>query len=201
MATWTTRAAASGTSSRAKGNYLREIAPLATGGEEDPFARHVIPLFERAADIAIVAAFRRGARIRVITGDYLNITQADALEFAERFAARVRRPSDAAGHGRGFIVRNVRGTAGRLCACGSWLDHWYNETRSRRTMCAVLGCANDVAVGAHVHELTTKRGANWEQFIVPLCQPCNMSRDDLLVDVRIELVSANTQLMGCYLSP
>ena len=40
-----------------KGNYLREVAPLATGGEEDPFARHVIPLFERAADVAIVAAF------------------------------------------------------------------------------------------------------------------------------------------------
>jgi superfamily II DNA or RNA helicase/diadenosine tetraphosphate (Ap4A) HIT family hydrolase/SOS-response transcriptional repressor LexA len=80
-----------------KGNYLREVAPLATGGEGDPFARHVLPLFDRAAEIAIVAAFvqesgldrirfavdsavRRGARIRVITGDYLNITQADALE-------------------------------------------------------------------------------------------------------------------------
>jgi diadenosine tetraphosphate (Ap4A) HIT family hydrolase len=80
-----------------EGNYLREVAPLATGGEDDPFARHVLPLFDRAAEIAIVAAFvqesgldrirfavnaavRRGARIRVITGDYLNITQADALE-------------------------------------------------------------------------------------------------------------------------
>lgn len=80
-----------------KANYLREVAPLATGGDDDPFSRHVIPLFERATDIAIVAAFvqesgldriqaavdsavRRGARIRVITGDYLNITQAGALE-------------------------------------------------------------------------------------------------------------------------
>lgn len=80
-----------------KGNYLRDVAPLATGGEDDPFARHVLPLFDRAAEIAIVAAFvqesgldrirfavdsavGRGARVRVITGDYLNITQADALE-------------------------------------------------------------------------------------------------------------------------
>jgi superfamily II DNA or RNA helicase/diadenosine tetraphosphate (Ap4A) HIT family hydrolase len=80
-----------------KANYLRQVAPLATGGADDPFSRHVIPLFERATDIAIVAAFvqesgldriqaavdtalRRGARIRVITGDYLNITQAGALE-------------------------------------------------------------------------------------------------------------------------
>ena len=79
-----------------RGNYLRVVAPLATGGEDDPFARHVLPLFERADDIAIVAAFvqasglgrirdatelalRRGAQIRIITGDYLNITQADAL--------------------------------------------------------------------------------------------------------------------------
>ena len=56
-----------------------------------------MPLFERADDIAIVAAFvqesgldrirsatlaalHRGARIRIITGDYLDITQASALE-------------------------------------------------------------------------------------------------------------------------
>jgi superfamily II DNA or RNA helicase/diadenosine tetraphosphate (Ap4A) HIT family hydrolase/SOS-response transcriptional repressor LexA len=80
-----------------KGNYLRQVAPLATGGEGDPFARHVLPLFERAKEIAIVAAFvqesgleriraatraalLRGARIRIITGDYLDITQASALE-------------------------------------------------------------------------------------------------------------------------
>lgn len=83
-----------------KGNYLREVAPLATGGEGDPFARHVLPLFERADEIAIVAAFvqesgleriraavhaalmreGRGARIRIITGNYLDITQASALE-------------------------------------------------------------------------------------------------------------------------
>lgn len=80
-----------------KGNYLRRSAPLATGGEGDPFARHVLPLFDRAEEIAIVAAFvqesgleriraavrsalARGARIRIITGDYLEITQASALE-------------------------------------------------------------------------------------------------------------------------
>lgn len=79
-----------------RGNYLRVVAPLTTGGQDDPFARHVLPLFERADDIAIVAAFvqasglgrirdatelalRRGAQIRIVTGDYLNITQADAL--------------------------------------------------------------------------------------------------------------------------
>jgi diadenosine tetraphosphate (Ap4A) HIT family hydrolase len=80
-----------------KGNYLLEVRPLATGGEDDPFARHVLPLFDRADEIAIIAAFvqssgleriqsaaeaalRRGARIRIVTGDYLNITQAEALD-------------------------------------------------------------------------------------------------------------------------
>jgi superfamily II DNA or RNA helicase/diadenosine tetraphosphate (Ap4A) HIT family hydrolase len=80
-----------------RGNYLCKVEPLATGGETNPFARHVLPLFERADEIAIVAAFvqesgleciraatlaalGRGARIRVITGDYLDLTQASALE-------------------------------------------------------------------------------------------------------------------------
>jgi superfamily II DNA or RNA helicase/diadenosine tetraphosphate (Ap4A) HIT family hydrolase/SOS-response transcriptional repressor LexA len=82
-----------------KGNYLRKPtpAPLATGGEGDPFARYVLPLFEQADEIAIIAAFvqqsglrriesalmramARGARVRLLTGDYLDITQASALE-------------------------------------------------------------------------------------------------------------------------
>jgi superfamily II DNA or RNA helicase/diadenosine tetraphosphate (Ap4A) HIT family hydrolase len=80
-----------------KGNHLRAIAPLATGGERDPFARHILPLFDQASEITIVAAFvqesglsrievalhgalARGARVRIITGDYLEITQVSALE-------------------------------------------------------------------------------------------------------------------------
>ncbi len=79
-----------------RGNYLRKPPPLARGGD-DPFSDHVFPLMARARDIAIVAAFvqgsgldrlwpevsealARGARIRLLTGDYLGITQADALQ-------------------------------------------------------------------------------------------------------------------------
>jgi diadenosine tetraphosphate (Ap4A) HIT family hydrolase len=40
-----------------RGNYARDVEPLATGGEDNPFARHVLPLFERADRIDIVAAF------------------------------------------------------------------------------------------------------------------------------------------------
>ena len=104
-----------------KGNYLREVAPLATGGEDDPFAHHVIPLFDRATDVAIVAAFvqesgldrirvavdaavQRGARIRVITGDYLNITQADALETLLDWEQATQSDEDSA---RGRFVARV----------------------------------------------------------------------------------------------
>ncbi|ABS28162.1 DEAD/DEAH box helicase family protein [Anaeromyxobacter sp. Fw109-5] len=81
-----------------KGNYRRLAAePLVVGGTADPFLAHIRPLFAGAREIAIVAAFvqdsglellqdpvfsaaDRGARIRLITGDYLDITQAEALK-------------------------------------------------------------------------------------------------------------------------
>lgn len=97
-----------------------------------------------------------------------------------------------------YVVRNVRGTSGRTCACGSWLAHWFTETSSSRATCAVLGCSNEATVGAHVFEVTTVRGGNWKQFIVPMCHACNMSSADLEIDRRVALVSANTAAMGCY---
>jgi superfamily II DNA or RNA helicase/diadenosine tetraphosphate (Ap4A) HIT family hydrolase len=80
-----------------RGNYLQQAEPLSTGGGRDPFRLHLLPLFEKATDIAIVAAFvqqsgidllrvpvraalDRGATVRMLTGDYLDITQAAALE-------------------------------------------------------------------------------------------------------------------------
>ncbi len=77
-----------------RGDYPAEAA-LATGGG-DPFLRHLAPLFGRAHEIAIVAAFvletglselegylvnalARGAHVRVLTGNYLDITQIGAL--------------------------------------------------------------------------------------------------------------------------
>lgn len=80
-----------------RGNYLAQAPPLTTGGTDDPFSHHVLPLFALADEVAIVAAFvqesgveriradllaalARGARVRLLTGDYLDITQAEALE-------------------------------------------------------------------------------------------------------------------------
>ena len=94
-----------------KGNYLKSAEPLATGGGSDPFARHVMPLMARAEDIAIVAAFvqlsglerirpeledalHRGARVRLLTGDYLGITQVEALEALVDWMAARAVPED-----------------------------------------------------------------------------------------------------------
>jgi superfamily II DNA or RNA helicase/HKD family nuclease len=93
-----------------KGNYQRAPArALATGTAADPFLRHIRSHFTAATDIAIIAAFvqdsglelirepvfgalRHGARVRLLTGDYLNITQATALrrmlDWMEEWAAR-----------------------------------------------------------------------------------------------------------------
>ena len=91
-----------------KGNYLAQPSPLATGAD-DPFARHILPLLAEATDVAIVAAFvqqsgldrlrsgleealRRDATVRLLTGDYLGITQVAALEsLVDWMAARTLR--------------------------------------------------------------------------------------------------------------
>jgi superfamily II DNA or RNA helicase/diadenosine tetraphosphate (Ap4A) HIT family hydrolase/HKD family nuclease len=69
---------------------------LATGGAEDPFYAHLRPLLLECSAVYIVAAFiqasgvlhlshvidqalARGASFKIITGDYLHITQAQAL--------------------------------------------------------------------------------------------------------------------------
>ena len=81
-----------------KGNYRRDTAPaLVVGGQLDPFLAHIRRFMADASEIAIVAAFvqdsglellqdpvfsaaERGASIRLVTGDYLDITQAEALK-------------------------------------------------------------------------------------------------------------------------
>ena len=81
-----------------KGNYKRiQAPPLATGGLADHFLNHLRPLFAASSEVAIVAAFvqdsglalldepvksalARGAAIKLVTGDYLDITQAEALQ-------------------------------------------------------------------------------------------------------------------------
>lgn len=82
-----------------KGNYKVEAAPrLSQGGLADPFFEHVAPLWRRATTVSVLSAFVRQSglnvlrplveeashsedfRFRIIAGDYLGITQPEALE-------------------------------------------------------------------------------------------------------------------------
>lgn len=117
-----------------KGNYLATApAPLVTGEERDPLLLHIRPLWAKATEVAILAAFvqesglrvlhddiqaalERRARIRLITGDYLDITQASALEmlldwsslFPAGFEARVVETENLPTAGRSFHPKSWR---------------------------------------------------------------------------------------------
>ncbi|HEY1694376.1 MAG TPA: hypothetical protein VGG39_19540 [Polyangiaceae bacterium] len=94
-----------------------------------------------------------------------------------------------------LVVRNLRGTAGGVCRHGSWLDHWYAFTGSNRILCSMLGCGEVVDVGGHV--LAVNR-ADWQHWIAPMCHAHNRSPHDWPIKSDVRLISANTQLMGCY---
>lgn len=113
-----------------KGNYLENRPPpLTQGGKVDPFLRHLDPLFRKATDIAILAAFvqqsgvsllqahvagalSRGARVRLITGDYLHITQSEALaklrDWMDTWEARIVADGSTPGHFEARIVEVER---------------------------------------------------------------------------------------------
>jgi superfamily II DNA or RNA helicase/diadenosine tetraphosphate (Ap4A) HIT family hydrolase len=104
-----------------KGNYKKAYAaPLSTGGTSDPFLAHLQPLFATATEVSVVAAFvqdsglevlqgavssvlERGGRVRLVTGDYLNITQVEALKRILDWQGAFS-PSDKFG---GFLARVV----------------------------------------------------------------------------------------------
>jgi hypothetical protein len=97
---------------------------------------------------------------------------------------------------RFHLVRNIVGAAGRLCACGSWREHFERKTIGQVPyMCPVFGCHNAVEVGAHVYWLDF---GGREHHIVPMCRACKNSKLDLLIDGSIHPVWANSQAMGCY---
>lgn len=107
-----------------RGNHLVRHQPLAVGGEAEPFARHVLPLLERADRVAVVSAFvresglerirgaveialRRGAHVWLLTGDYLYITQVSALELLLVWQATSHSSDDDIRAGSGLLEARV----------------------------------------------------------------------------------------------
>ena len=86
-------------------------------------------------------------------------------------------------------VNNIDGTSDNSCSCGSWLDHWKNDSRqSIPTYCSEKNCTKKPEVGAHVQK-DNSYDKDW--YIVPLCSEHNKKATSLEVVDSVVLVSAN----------
>lgn len=58
----------------------------------------------------------------------------------------------------------------------NWKEIWkkYSGTREWPKICRVLGCSNDVAVGAHV-----TINANKRHYILPMCYTCSFKGENV----------------------
>lgn len=83
--------------------------------------------------------------------------------------------------------KNKKGTGGRSCKCGSWKQHWINNSgKSWPNKCSIEGCLNSATRGAHVIN-TNVSG----ERIVPACDSCNKLGYEFNLKGEVTLVSAN----------
>jgi len=87
-------------------------------------------------------------------------------------------------------VKNINGTSGKTCKCGSWLDHWKKFSgQPLSKWCSEKNCTQKPEVGAHVQK-DSSVDDNW--YIVPFCYTHNGETGKSLEIVdSVELVSAN----------
>ena len=87
-------------------------------------------------------------------------------------------------------IRNINGTSGTKCSCGSWLAHWENFSGQKKpSFCQADGCLKKDLVGAHVQKGGGSTDQKW--FIYPLCGDHNKDTGELEVSDSYKLVSAN----------
>ena len=85
-----------------------------------------------------------------------------------------------------MIVKNVSGTAGLSCSCGTWLDHWRKFSGQSAGVCGTLACSKTDVVGAHVRLI-----GDFTTYIYPLCSSCNQATGELIVWDGYKLIPAN----------
>lgn len=86
-------------------------------------------------------------------------------------------------------VKNINGTSGNKCKCGSWIDHWKIHSKQKTNYCVEKNCTNTDLVGAHVQNTTSDM--SW--YIIPLCSTHNKSIGELEILDNCILVSANVK--------
>ena len=83
--------------------------------------------------------------------------------------------------------KNKGGTSKRDCKCGSWKQHWINNTsESWPSKCSVEGCNKSATCGIHV----INSNVEGEQ-IAPACGSCNQLEEEFNLKGGITVVSAN----------
>ena len=78
----------------------------------------------------------------------------------------------------------------KITCCDSWIDHWKNQTGSKRARCAYLGCSKETEHGAQIRFYDTdKMRFLRTRWMIPLCPSHNHpSRKNLFyIDKRCEL--------------
>lgn len=82
---------------------------------------------------------------------------------------------------------NKNGTAQRVCSCGSWKQHWINESsKSWPRECSVSGCSSRPVLGAHVYHPDVSG-----ERIVPMCDSCNKNASKFSLKGGTNIPSAN----------
>jgi len=86
--------------------------------------------------------------------------------------------------------KNKGGTGDKYCNCGSWKNHWINNSKkSWPSVCSISGCFNIPTLGAHIYNRNVQG-----EYIAPACDSCNRLSDEFYLKPGVTLVRANKQL-------
>ena len=89
--------------------------------------------------------------------------------------------------------KNKKGTSERTCSCGSWKNHWVNNSgKTWPLFCSAAGCIQHAEVGAHVINSTI-----CDEWIIPLCNACNQKTVEFSISADTIPVPANKEKTGC----
>ena len=89
--------------------------------------------------------------------------------------------------------KNKNGTSGRSCSCGSWKNHWINNSgKAWPTLCSASDCMQRAEVGAHVINYSLR-----DEWIIPLCNACNQRTAVFSISIHTTPVPANKERTGC----
>ena len=84
---------------------------------------------------------------------------------------------------------NKKGTSDRSCSCGSWKDHWLqNSGLNWPAACSVSGCSSKPVLGAHIYNSDVSG-----EKIAPFCDSCIKKDGKFSLKGGVRLVSANKQ--------